>query len=230
MKIKVLVIEDQPSLNRSMVNMLRKEGYEAYGSLDITDAKETFVQKAPDIVLLDVMLPQGYGYELIHFFRRRQNSHIIMLTALGDDKSKRVCYESGADDYITKPFDMHELLYKLRAISRRVHLEQSEYQVGDIQVNTITNRLACNGKAISVQPSQVRLLTLLFHKYLEEDYVSKDEAFEEACQEVNDTGRLQTLVARLRKNLGYVGSKQLDIETLYGKGYRLTVESVIKEG
>lgn len=224
MKIKVLVVEDILSLNRSIVNMLKKEDYKAFGILDMETAKEAFLDERPHIILLDIMLPQGYGYELITFFRKHYNSWIIMLTALDDEKSKRICYENGADDYITKPFDLHELLYKLNAIKRRIYLNLKECQIGDITFNTDTNKLTCKEKTIAIQPSQMRFLKLIYDKYREDSYLDKASVFDWASEEVNETGRLQTLVARLRKNLSYIGCEMIDIETIYGKGYRIVVE------
>jgi DNA-binding response OmpR family regulator len=224
MKIKVLVVEDRLSLNRSIVNMLNKEDYIAFSALDMDTAKETFLNEKPHIVLLDIMLPQGYGYNLITFFRKYHDSWILMVTALDDEQSKRICFENGADDYITKPFDLYELLYKLKAIKRRISMNLKECQIGDITFNTNTNKITCKEKTIVIQPSQMKFLKLIYDKYLENSYVNKFEAFDKVGKNINETGRLQTLVARLRKNLFYIGSEQIDIETIYGKGYRIIVE------
>ncbi|MDW7667312.1 MAG: response regulator transcription factor [Bacillota bacterium] len=224
MKIKVMVVEDNQSLNKSIINMLKKEKYEAYGALDIESAEDTFLKEKPHIILLDIMLPHGYGYELIKFFRRHNDCRIIMLTALSDHKSKSLCYEEGADDYITKPFDLYELLYKLNAVKRRIFQNLKEISVGDINFSLDTHKLTCRDKSIVIQPSQIRLLKLLYDRYLENSYVDKDEIFEDTCDEINERGRIQTLVARLRKNLLYVESKSINLETIYGKGYRFNVE------
>lgn len=225
MRIKVLVVEDNVSLNKSIINMLEKEKYTAFGVQDMDQAREMYVKEKPHIILLDIMLPQGRGYELIKFFLKDHDSRIIMLTALDDRESKRICYENGADDYITKPFDLHELLYKLNAIKKRILTSSPEFNIGDISFNTENNKLSCGSKTIVIQPSQIRFLKLLYEKHLENSFVDKAEGFEGSSSDLNEASRLQTLVARLRKNLSYIGSGQIDIETIYGKGYRIIIKN-----
>lgn len=223
MKIKVLVVEDKESLNRSIVGMLKKEGYIAFGTTDIDSTKEMFLAEKPHIILLDIMLPSGSGYDLISFFRKYNDSRILMLTALSDQESKRISYENGADDYITKPFDLYELIYKLGAIKRRILLQQNEYKVGDITFNIDSNLLTCKGKKTTLQPSQMKLLKRIYEKYEESSYLNKIEAVENVSHNVDESNRIQALVARLRKNLADIGSEEIIIETIYGKGYQMAV-------
>ncbi|MBP1926912.1 DNA-binding response OmpR family regulator [Sedimentibacter acidaminivorans] len=219
----MLVIEDKASLNESLVNMLNKERYMAFGEKDIDGGKKTFLVERPHIILLDIMLPNGNGYDLIPFFRKYHNSRILMITALDDGESKCISYENGADDYITKPFDLYELIYKLNAMRRRMISQLSEIQVGDIDFNVDTNKLTCRGKTFNIQPSQIKLLKVLFEKYEEKSYLDKSEFSEFFKEEMNENYRMQTLVARLRKNLSEIGSQEIIIETAYGKGYQLVV-------
>jgi DNA-binding response OmpR family regulator len=148
-----------------------------------------------------------------------------MLTALDDDQSKRIAYENGADDYITKPFDINELIYKLTAISRRLLFEQKQVEIGDITFDPLTNLLRCQEKSFYIQPSQMKLLKQLYTKYLEETYFPKNGLAGMEGVELSEESRIQTLIARLRKNLIDIGSKTISIETLYGKGYRLNVSA-----
>lgn len=147
--------------------MLSKEGYEAFGAFDIEEAIKIFAEQKPHIVLLDIMLPGGNGYDLIRHFSANHDTRILMLTALDDERSKRMAYENGADDYITKPFDLYELVYKLSAIRRRILSNMKEFSVGDIFFNLETNLLSCGERAFSIQPSQMRFLRCLFEKYAE---------------------------------------------------------------
>lgn len=225
MHIRVLVVEDKLSLNQSIVNMLRKEGYTAFGVTDMISAKEIFLKEKPHCILLDIMLPQGNGYELIPFFRKNPETRIFMLTALDDDQSKRISYEFGADDYITKPFDLYELLYKLKALQRRIRTELREYQIGDITVNEDDHSLTCREKKIIIQPSQIKFLKLLYERYRENRYLNKNDAMEGFSEDVDESPRIQTLVARIRKNLSYIESQQVFIENIYGKGYKITVRA-----
>lgn len=223
MKIKVLVVEDKETLNNSIVNMLKKERYIAFGETDIDGAKERFLVEKPHIVLLDIMLPNGNGYSLIPFFKKHYNSRILMITALDDEQSKRSSYENGADDYITKPFDLYELIYKLSAIRRRIISQLKVFEVGDIVFNLDKNKLTCKGKDFTIQPSQIKLLKALYEKYNENSYLDKTEFSTFFNEEINENYRMQTLVARLRKNLSDLGSECVSIETVYGKGYQLIV-------
>lgn len=223
MKIGALVVEDKESLNKSIVTILKKEGYDAFGALCAAEARELFLEKKPHIVLLDIMLPDGSGCDLIGFFKRRRDSHILMITALEDGHSKRLAYEQGADDYITKPFDLYELVYKLAAIRRRIVANLKEYRIGDITFDTESNRLSCGKKTFIIQPSQIRLLKEMYEKYEEGSYWDKSELFD--CETVDENPRIQTMVARLRRSLEAVGSRRVSIETIYKKGYELVVDS-----
>lgn len=223
MKIKVLVVEDNGSLNRAIIDMLNKEGYDAFGSNDMKSAKKIFLRESPHIVLLDIMLPDSNGYDLIPFFRNQSDSIIIMLTALSDDEIKKISYENGADDYITKPFDLYELIYKLKAMERRIISQLKIYEFGDITFDAESNVLICNDKSIRIQPSQGKLLKALYEKYKINTFLDKKDAIDWCSPSVDESFRLQTIVARLRKNLSDVGSDKIIVENVYGKGYRLVI-------
>ena len=221
MKIKALTVEDNDSLRKCIADLLENEGYEAFSSGDMEAAKEIFTVQKPHIVLLDIMLPGGSGYDLIDFFRETNDSHILMLTALDDQQNKRISYENGADDYITKPFDLNELIYKLSAIRRRILSDQKQYELGDIVFDAVSNLLSCGEKSFYIQPSQMQLLKYLYIKDSEGTYFPKNGLAGMHGIELEEGSRIQTLIARLRKNLSDVGSRTVSIETLYGKGYRL---------
>jgi DNA-binding response OmpR family regulator len=223
MKIKVLVIEDNQLLNKSLVAMLKRENYIAYGATDVETGKQLFLEKTPHIILLDIMLPNEMGYNIIPYFRSYNDCVIMMITALGDKESKQISYENGADDYITKPFDLEELVYKLGAVKRRLTNQIKVFYIGDISFEMDTNKLCCHKKSFIIQPSQIKLLKGLYDKYMENTYLDKRVIFQEAAEDINESSRIQTLVARLRKNLIEVGSRELVIETLYGKGYQLSI-------
>lgn len=223
MKIRILVVEDNDSLNRSMVKMLQKEGYLAKGCRTVADARGSLIDFSPDIVLLDIMLPGGYGYELIGWFRERADTSIIMVTALDDVESKEQSYTKGADDYITKPFSLDELVLKLNALRKRILKEQGKASIGDLVYCEDTRTLACNENEVTLPPSQAKLFRSLYRNYIDKLPLNKSGAFREPENSIDDSGRLQTLVARLRKNIEYLGSKEVEIETIYGIGYSLVV-------
>ena len=223
-KIKTLTVEDNEPLRRCIEDMLKNEGYETFGTSDIEEAKDIFRIQKPHIVLLDIMLPGGSGNDLLRFFRDNDDSScILMLTALDDTQSKRISYENGADDYLTKPFELDELVYKLAALRRRILSNQKLFEIGDIVFDPASNLLYCGQKSFSIQPSQMKLLKYLYLKYSEGTYFPKNGLTGMYGIDLEEDSRIQTLIARLRKNLSDSGSRMVSIETIYGKGYRISV-------
>lgn len=222
MIVKVLVVEDNIALRQNILDVLEFEGYEAIGVQSILEAASFLEEDYPHIVLLDIMLPGGPGYDLIPIIRcKYEDTRIIMLTALGDYDSKKVCYDGGADDYITKPFDLTELVYKLNAMKRRIIASKKVLQLGDLTYYTDSGKLKCGEKSVILPPSQMRLFKLLVDKYMLKSYLDKKDVF---GTEVDESHRIQTFIGRIRDNLNFLGSKQVYIETLYGKGYQLDIQ------
>jgi DNA-binding response OmpR family regulator len=126
MDAKVLVVEDEPTLLETLEYNLTRQGYEVYTAADGLAALEVARQQRPDIVVLDVMLPDIDGFEVCRILRREMNVPILMLTARADEVDKVVGLEVGADDYLTKPFSMRELLARVKAPWRRVRLIREE--------------------------------------------------------------------------------------------------------
>lgn len=220
MKLKVLVIEDKKALNHNIVLMLRKEGFIPISAYDISYAKKEFIKENPDLVLLDIMLPGGKGYDLIPYFRRYSDVRIIMITALNDEESKEIAYLNGADDYISKPFKLKEIAFKLRVIKRRILQNSKNFKIGDITFDIETGELICNGQTTILSRNQINFLKLLYIKHDQESYLDKTEIFDTT---VDESGRIHTMVNKIREELNYVGSKRVSIETVYGKGYKFDV-------
>ena len=174
----------------------------------------------PHIVLLDIMLPGGSGYELVPFFREFENCRILMLTALDDAASKKASYSAGADDYITKPFDMFELIYKLRAVSRQLQSTMQVIQIGDMTLHTEEHILRRGEKKAYLQPAQSRLLRKLYFAYLEQETYS-DEPTAVSSKGEPDSTYMQ--ISRLRKKIREVDSQTVLVESVYGKGYTLSI-------
>lgn len=220
MKLKVLVIEDKKALNNNIALMLRKEGFAPFSAYDIISGKEKFLECKPDIILLDIMLPGGKGYDLIPYFRAKSDARIIMITALSDGESKEIAYNNGADDYVIKPFKLKDIVFKLKAIQRRILLFTRIYKIGDISFDVETGELKCNSKIVILTRIQIKFLKLLFIEYKKGTYLDKTEIF---CTDIDESGRIHTMVNKIRDELDYIGSKNVLIETVYGKGYRFDV-------
>lgn len=128
---KVLVVEDEPTLLDTLEYNLTRQGYEVYAAADGLTALEMARQERPDLILLDVMLPGLDGVEVCRILRQEMNVPILMLTARDEEVDKIVGLEVGADDYMTKPFSMRELLARVKALLRRVRLIREEMTVED---------------------------------------------------------------------------------------------------
>ncbi|MDD4461988.1 MAG: response regulator, partial [Eubacteriales bacterium] len=109
MEISVLVIDEHFIFNRALVSALRREGFNAEGCGDLLTAHQLFVRMNPDIILLDIILDGTKAFDLISCFRQQNNARILVMTEHDDIRSKRICYENGADDYRVKPFCQYEL-------------------------------------------------------------------------------------------------------------------------
>ncbi|MDD2580014.1 MAG: response regulator transcription factor [Eubacteriales bacterium] len=223
MEISILVVDDHLTFNKTLVNALNKEGFNAAGCSDLHSARHLFERMNPDIVLLDIVLGGEKVFSLIECFRRQNNARILVMSEHNDLRTKTICYEKGADDYIIKPFCLYETIYKLRAIVRRIQKENRRIMIGGLIFDETTRTLSGDGRQIALQPSQATLFRLLYDKYVDQNYLSKAETFPATGCLIDETSRLHTLVARLRKNLEYVSDNRVRIETLYGKGYALKV-------
>ena len=142
----VLVVEDEAALAELLKYNLEKEGYQVRLAMDGEEAMVAADERAPDLVLLDWMLPKASGVEVCRRLRSRQetrNTPIVMLTARGEESDRVRGLDIGADDYITKPFSMTELLARLRAVMRRIRpaLAEDKVRVGDIVVDRVAHRV-----------------------------------------------------------------------------------------
>ena len=168
---KILIVEDEPVLQETLVYNLKQQGYEVITA----DNGQTAIDKAkeinPDLILLDIMLPGLDGFEVCRVLRKDMNIPILMLTARDDEIDRVVGLEVGADDYLTKPFSMRELIARVKALLRRVHLMQSVNTQNDspnitIQINNLIidetrHEVKINGQPLDMKPKEYDLLLYL---------------------------------------------------------------------
>ena len=224
--MNILIVEDDVELNRSIADLLTMENFTVFPAHNLGEATR-LLRKGFGAALLDIMLPDGEGHRIIDMLRSSgEHTHVIMLTALSDGESKRVCYEAGADDYMTKPFDMTEMLYKINAVKRRVEDRSFWLQIGDLQIDKRIGEMCCGAQQIVLQPSQVRLLEALVAKR----HIGKPLEIEEIGaqspeSDVDVRRRVRTLIARTRKAIRDVGSANVEILSDYGSGYHLEIRS-----
>lgn len=227
MKIKplVLIVEDETALTTLLQYNLEKEGYRVLETADGEEAMMLVDEQQPDLVLLDWMLPQVSGIELCRRLRGRaetRNMPIIMLTARGEEADRVRGLDTGADDYITKPFSMTELLARIRAVLRRIRpaLTEDVVTFGDIAVDRSAHRVRRGEREVHLGPTEFRLLDHLiqhpgrvFSREQLLDAVWGSDVYVEART-------VDVHIGRLRKALNQPG-EQDPIRTVRSAGYAL---------
>jgi two-component system phosphate regulon response regulator PhoB len=223
---RVLIVEDEPSIAELISINLRHNGLSPLWVEDGERAQREIDAVLPDIILLDWMLPGQSGVAMARKWRidpRTKNIPIIMLTAKVDESDKVQGLDAGADDYITKPFSVSELLARIRAVLRRRAPEQAvpNVTVGELTLDGATYRVTYQSEPIKIGPTEFKLLSYLMH-HAERvhtrsqllDKVWGDHVFiEERTVDVH--------IKRLRESLGKAG---VMVETVRGAGYRLTAQ------
>ena len=221
---RILVVEDEPAIAELIAVNLRHNGFAPTVVFDGDAAQREVDAVLPDVILLDWMLPGDSGITLAKRWRshdRLKTVPIILLTARSEESDKVQGLDSGADDYITKPFSTQELLARIRAVLRRRAPEavNDTVQVGDLTLDAATHRVMLKGQELKIGPTEFKLLHYLM-KHPERvhsrgtllDRIWGDHVFiEERTVDVH--------VKRLREGLGAAGSM---IETVRGAGYRLS--------
>jgi two-component system phosphate regulon response regulator PhoB len=229
MKPHILVVEDEDALATLLQYNLEKEGYRVSATGDGEDALMLAREEVPDLVLLDWMLPNVSGIEICRRLRDRQetaNVPIIMLTARGEEDDRIRGLDTGADDYIVKPFSMTELFARVRAVMRRIRpgLADDLLSSGDIVVDRVAHRVSRNNVEIHLGPTEFRLLDYLmqhprrvFSREQLLDVVWGADVYVEART-------VDVHVGRLRKALKQDGLKD-PIRTVRSAGYSFDIES-----
>jgi two-component system phosphate regulon response regulator PhoB len=225
MKPSVLVAEDEGALVTLLRYNLEREGYRVLEAADGEEALLVAAEEKPDLVLLDWMLPQLSGIEVCRRLRSRQetrNVPIIMLTARGEESDRIRGLDTGADDYLTKPFSMMELLARLRAVMRRIRpsLAEDVVTVGDIEMDRAAHRVRRGGQEVHLGPTEYKLLDHLiqhpgrvFSREQLLDAVWGSDVYVEART-------VDVHVGRLRKALNIDGTND-PIRTVRSAGYAL---------
>jgi DNA-binding response OmpR family regulator len=162
----ILVVDDEPTLRETLVDALEADGFRVVSAADGREALERFRAEKPDLVLLDLMLPELSGIEVCRIIRRESGVPIVMLTAKDSELDKVVGLELGADDYVTKPFSLRELSARIRALFRRSEQTASDglpavIDLGRVQVDLAGHRLLRDGEAVPVKPKAFELLAFL---------------------------------------------------------------------
>jgi two-component system OmpR family response regulator len=213
--MRLLVVEDEPRLLRSLARALREEGY----AVDTAEAGDDGLQKAElydyDAIVLDVMLPRLDGWELLARLRQLKPTPVLMLTARDSTRDRVRGLDTGADDYLVKPFDLSELLARVRALIRRAARQaRSDIRILDVVIDTRARSVTRQGQAVALTAREYAILEYLaIHRG---ELVTRTALYEHLFDETDDTlsNLIDVHVSNLRKKLG----AEL-IATRRGQGY-----------
>ncbi len=226
MSAKILIVEDEPAIQELLVFNVTQAGFEALRASDADAAWQQIRDHAPDLILLDWMLPSTSGVVLAKQLRSEAQTRdipIIMLTARGDERDKVLGLESGADDYITKPFSPRELMARIRAVMRRhiPTLSEDKVSAGGLELSPTSHRVTAMGQSIDLGPTEFRLLHF-FMTHVERVY-SRTQLLDQVwgTQVFVEERTVDVHIRRLRASLEASGLDSL-IQTVRGSGYRFS--------
>lgn len=230
MREKVLVVEDDPAIREALSYNLGKEGYEVQAVGNGVAALEAARGTPPDIVVLDLMLPELDGFDVTRTLRKESNVPILMLTARDDEIDRVLGLELGADDYLTKPFSMRELLARVKAMLRRVRIgkEEAEPQPGEnkllesgnLQIDLTRHEAMLDGKVLELKPKEHDLIVFLLQN--RGQVFSRDQLLERVWGwEFSGGSRTVDVHVRwLRSKIEKDPEQPTRIVTVRGVGYR----------
>ncbi len=218
----ILVVDDEPKIARLARDYLEKHGYRVITAADGQSALTNARREKPDLVILDLMLPQMDGREVCKILRRESDVPIIMLTALAEEVDQITGLEIGADDYITKPFSPRALVARVRALLRRTKGEvkpPSFIRVGALEIDPEKYTVTCNHAPIHLTPNEFKLLQLLASH--PGQTLTREQLLEDLHGAASSIDRsVDSHIKNLRKKLE-LDPNSPSIETVYGIGYRI---------
>jgi DNA-binding response OmpR family regulator len=222
MKKRILVIEDDRALGRILVDNLTFEGFDVVCVTNGAAALNHVRAERPDLVILDIMLPDTDGFRLCGVLRQSGHLPIIMLTARGQKTDKLRGLDLGADDYITKPFDLEELLARVRAVLRRTGTTVDRLVLGSVTIDFATQQATNNNHAFHLTDREFEVLRFLAER--QDRLVSRTELLREVWGYLDapPTRSVDHAIARIRKKIEADAGHPRFIHTVHGGGYRLT--------
>lgn len=219
---RVLIVEDDKVLATVLADNLRLEGYDVDSTGDGNDALTRLRSFQPDLVLLDVTLPNRSGFELCGVLRQRGRVAVIMLSARGQKADRLRGLQLGADDYITKPFDLDELLLRIQSVLRRSRHAVETIALGEVTVNFRTMRAQMGARELHLTHLEFEVLGYLAAR--RDSVVHRDELLREIWGYLDlppTTRSVDHIILRLRKKIERDPRQPRFIRTVHGDGYRL---------
>jgi two-component system response regulator RegX3 len=225
----ILMVEDEESITEPLSEALEREGFDTQIAGTVAEALEKAGAQMPDLVLLDVMLPDGSGYDVARTLRERSKVPIIMLTARGEETDRIVGLELGADDYIVKPFSAREVAARIRAVLRRTGdaqepaapaAREGPLEIGPVRLDRDRREARVNDNEVDLTRKEFELLELLLREA--GSVISRERLIDEVW-DTNWFGSTKTLdvhVSSLRRKLGDDSQNPRFIHTVRGVGFR----------
>jgi len=226
MSLKILIIEDEPDIRKNLEYNLSREGYSVLTAASIAEAEQLIYSNNLSLILLDLMLPDGSGLDLCKKMKSDpdvQNLPIIILTAKDDEVDKVVGFELGADDYVTKPFSVRELILRIKAVLKRgdnkKDIVEIDRQFGDLKIDIDSHEVYVDGDLVNLTALEFKLLIQLV------DRRGRVQSREQLLADVwgysaeVSTRTVDTHIKRLREKLGSMGKY---VQTIRGVGYKFS--------
>ena len=226
MSLKILIIEDEPDIRKNLEYNLSREGYSVLTAASIGEAEQLIYSNNLSLILLDLMLPDGSGLDLCKKMKSdpdMQNLPIIILTAKDDEVDKVVGFELGADDYVTKPFSVRELILRIKAVLKRGEKKKDiveiDRQFGDLKIDIDSHEVFVDGELVNLTALEFKLLIQLV------DRRGRVQSREQLLADVwgysaeVTTRTVDTHIKRLREKLGTMGKY---VQTIRGVGYKFS--------
>jgi two-component system alkaline phosphatase synthesis response regulator PhoP len=228
---KILVVDDKLELRTLLKSYLSQEGFEVVTANDGQEALYVARHEKPNLIILDLMMPEMGGYEFMRSYNREADTPVVILTAKIDENDKVLGLELGADDYVTKPFSPRELTARVRAVLRRTEKQGSTQEIlrmGGIELDWAGRTTSVNGQHVELTPSEFSLLATLMAtpgrvfsrlELLERMQGTAYEGYERT---------IDVHIRNLRAKIEPDAAKSTYIETVYGAGYRFTMRELGK--
>jgi DNA-binding response OmpR family regulator len=222
---QIMLVEDEPSIAEVVTLYLKRAGFQVQAFADGAQALEKLQQNLPDLLVLDLMVPNVDGYEITRWLRDRSDVPIIILTARRSEADRIAGLEMGADDYVVKPFSPQELVSRVRAVLRRTHrgVEEEGEQpliIGDLQINPQTRIVILNGEEVGLTAKEFEML---WHMARHPRQVfTRDQLLESiwGLSDYIDPGTVTVHIRRLREKIESDPSKPRYLQTVWGVGYK----------
>lgn len=217
-KSLILLIEDDPDIASANKIMLELEGYSVIEARTLKKGKELVESASPDLVVMDIMLPDGNSLEYCRELRGKSGVRILFLSALGTKEDIVKGLRAGGDDYLAKPYIMDELILRIQSLMRRGNMNQSDTNKGRLTFNSLSNQAFCDGEDLMLKPKEYAVLELLDQN--RDFYLSAEEIYSAVwnAEGGDDLGTVHNHIYSLRKKLS---GKGFIIELKRGRGYRL---------